>query len=122
MKIAMIIVRTLMGLMFLSASIPYFIMKFPAPAGQLKIYMDGITLVHIMPIVKVIELLCAICFVSGRFVTLAVVVLFPIIINIILLDSFLDPSHLPPILAILIADLFLAYYYRNNYKTLFAVK
>ena len=123
MKIAMIIVRSLMGLMFLFASISYFVMKNPpAPQGDVKTYMAGISLVHIMTIVKVLELLCGLCFITGRYVTLAAVVLFPIIINIVLFHAFLEPKELPVMIVLLLGNLFLAYYYRRNYITLFAAR
>ena len=70
MKIAAIIVRTLMGLLFLFASITYFF-KFitPPPAeGAMKVFGDGLEAsVYIMPTVKVIELICGLAFVTGRF-------------------------------------------------------
>jgi putative oxidoreductase len=123
MKIAYIIVRSLLGLMLLFASISYFFMKNPPmPVGDVKTYMMGISLVHIMTIVKVIELLCGIAFVTGRFNTLAAVMIFPILINIALFHAYLGPEELPLALVLIIADLFIAYYYRDNYKTLLAAK
>ena len=122
MKIAVIIVRVLMGLMFLFASVTFFLDLFPQPKleGDMKTYMDGINTVHIMSIVKTIELLCGIAFVSGRFVALAAVMIFPIIINIVLVHAYLVPADqlLIPIL-LLLATLFLFYAYRKNYAGLF---
>jgi len=121
----MIIVRTLLGAMFVFASLAYFF-KFggpqPAPTGNVKVYMDGISTVPILPIIKVLELLCGIALLVGRFVPLAVVILFPILINIILFHANLEPKQLPMIIGLLLADLFVAYYYRANYKGLFAAK
>jgi hypothetical protein len=125
MKIASIIVRILMGLMFAFASIAYFLKLFPVPevTGSVKIFNEGIAAsVYLMPTVKVFELLCAIAFLSGRFVPLATVVIFPIVINILLFHAFLESSGLPVASLLLIGNLFMAYYYRNNYKGLFAVK
>jgi hypothetical protein len=75
-----------------------------------------------MPTVKVFELLCAILFLSGRFVALATVVIFPIILNILLVHAFLDTSGLPVAILLLAGDLFLVYYHREKYKGLFAAK
>ena len=124
MKIAVIIVRTLLGALLLFASISYFfhLMKEPVPAADVKTYMMGITLVHAMTIVKVLELLCGIAFITGFYNTLAAVVIFPILINIALFHAYLGPKELPMAIVLIIADLFIAYYYRKNYQTLFAAK
>jgi putative oxidoreductase len=49
-------------------------------------------------------------------------VIFPILINIVLFHGVVLPSGIGPGLFLLLGDLFLAYYYRKNYATLFAVK
>ena len=125
MKIASIIVRILMGLMFAFASIAYFLKLFDTPeiTGNMKVFNDGLAAsVYLMPTVKTFELLCAIAFLSGRFVPLATVVIFPIILNILLVHSFLDTSGLPVAVLLLAGNLFLAYYHRENYKGLLATK
>ena len=125
MKIASIIVRILMGLMFAFASIAYFLKLFDTPeiTGNMKVFNDGLAAsVYLMPTVKTFELLCAIAFLSGRFVPLATVVIFPIILNILLVHTFLDISGLPVAVLLLAGNLFLAYYHRENYKGLLATK
>jgi putative oxidoreductase len=124
MKIAMIIVRTLMGLLLLFASVTFLfkLMPIPPAEGVAKTYNDGLAVVNAMFIVKVLELLCGLAFVTGRFVTLAAVVIFPIIINILMFTGAVMPGSLGPGLFLLLGDLFLAYYYRKNYVTLFAAK
>ncbi|EHQ30602.1 hypothetical protein [Mucilaginibacter paludis] len=125
MKIAFIIIRILMGLMFMFASVAYFFKLYPQPVlhGNIKIFMEGVTAsVYLMPLVKITELICAIAFLIGRYVSLAAVVIFPIIINILLVHIYLDPSGTPLAIALLLADLFIACYYRQNYATLFNAK
>ena len=114
-----------MGLLFLFASITFFFKLFPAPElkGSNKIFNEGMAAsVYLFPLVKVIELLCGIAFVIGRFVTLATVVIFPVILNILLYHAFLAPEGLPVAILLLLGDLFLVYYYRRNYETLFRAK
>lgn len=125
MKIASIIVRVLMGLMFAFASIAFFfkLIKEPEATGSVKIFNDGIMAsIYLMPTVKVFELLCTIAFLSGRFVPLATVVIFPIILNILLFHAFLQPSGLPIAIFLLIGNLFLAYYYRDRYRGILTAK
>ena len=121
MKIAAIIARILMGLMFLFASITYLFKLFTPPplTGAMKVFNDGLEAsVYLMPTVKVIELLCGLAFVSGKFVRLAVVVIFPILVNIVCINIFLTPEGLPIAIPLFLADLFLAYYYRDSYTAL----
>lgn len=125
MKIAIIIVRTLVGLLFLFASITYFLNLVPAPemTGKPKIFMEGLAASgYIMPVVKVFELLCGLAFVSGRFVALAIVVIFPIAVNILLVHAFLLPDGLPVAIPLFLGILFLAYAHRKNYEPLFAAR
>lgn len=121
MKTASVIVRTLMGLMFLFASITYlFKLITPPPmTGAMKVFSEGLEAsIYLMPTVKVIELLCGLAFVSGKFVRLAVVLIFPIIVNIVGVHLFLDHSGLPVAIPLALAELFLAYYYRESYKSI----
>jgi uncharacterized membrane protein YphA (DoxX/SURF4 family) len=125
MKIAALIVRILMGLMFAFASLAYFfkLMKEPELTGNVKIFMEGVAAtVYLMPTVKIFELLCAIAFLSERFVSLAAVVIFPIVLNILLFHAFLDQSGLPMSVLLLAGNLFLAYYHRKNYKAILSAK
>jgi len=125
MKIAAIIIRVLMGLLFLFASVVVLFNLFPKPEmhGDVKIFNDGLEVSrYLIPTVKIIELLCAIAFIVGRFVPLATVVIFPIIVNIFLYHAFLAPEALPIAAFVLLGDLFLAYYYRNHYQGLFVAK
>lgn len=125
MKIAVIIVRILMGLMFLFASIAYFFKLVPQPemTGAVKVFNDGMNAsVYLMPTVKIVELICGVSFIIGRFVPLATVLIFPIIINILLFHAFLAPQNLPLAILLLLGNLFLAYYYRKNYAGIFVSK
>ena len=125
MKIAVIIVRTLMGLLFLFASITYLFRLFPQPelTGNMKLFSAGLEASgYLLYLVKVVELLCGIAFVSGRFVTFATVLIAPIIVNIFCVHALLDPRGLPVAIFLVLGNLFLAYNYRKNYQTLFVAR
>lgn len=126
MKIATIIVRMLLGLMFLFASVTYFLQLMPPPPpmqGNTKIFMDGLNASgYIMDFVKAIELICAVAFISGRFVALANVVLFPIVVNIVMINLIHMPDGTPIAIAVLAAQLFLFYAYRQKYAAVVAMK
>jgi hypothetical protein len=121
MKIAMIIVRTLLGLLFLFASVAYFLALVPEPqlSGNMKTFSEGLGAAgYFMTLLKTTELLCAIALLTGRFVPLALVILAPIAINIFFVHTFLERSGLPVALFVIAAMAFLAFYYRESFKPL----
>jgi uncharacterized membrane protein YphA (DoxX/SURF4 family) len=129
MKIAVIIVRVLMGLIFLFASIVYVLVfyfkLFPIPemTGDVKRFNEGMfAAVYLMPLVKIVEFLCGVAFVTGRFVPLAVVLISPIIINIFMFHAFLQPEGLPLASFLVLGNCFLAYANRDRYKPLLSIK
>ncbi len=125
MKIAIIIVRVLLGLMFVFSSVVVLFKLFPQPEqhGDVKIFMEGINASHyLLPLIKIIELVCGIALISGFFVPLATVVIFPITVNILMFHAILAPEGLVMSIVLLLANLFLAYAYRNNYKPMLVVK
>lgn len=122
MKIAFIIVRSLLGLLFAWASLAYFLNLVeapPIPPGRLLTFNQGLEASgYILAIVKSVELACAIAFLSGYFVPLAAVVIFPVTVNIVMIHSLLAPETLPLALFVLAANLFIAWYCRANYRGL----
>lgn len=127
MKYAVIIVRTLIGLLFLFASVTYFLNVAPPPeglTGDTKTFMDGLAASkYIMPVAKVFELLCGLMFVSGRFVALAVILIFPIALNILFINALhLPTSGLAVAIPLFLGILFLAYSEREKYAPLFSSK
>lgn len=125
MKIAVIIVRVLMGLLFLFASISvlFNLIQPPELTGKTKTFMDGVNAsVYLMPLIKITELLCGIAFVSGFFVPLATVVIAPITLNILLYHIFVDTSGLPVAIFLVLANLFLAYANWDKFRPLLAAK
>jgi len=104
--------------MFLFASLAFFFKLMPMPelSGPVKTFMEGMQAsVYLLPFVKVVELLCGLAFVSGFFVPLAAVVIFPITLNILFYSAFLDPKGLPIGVLLLLGNLFLAFYHRKKY-------
>jgi putative oxidoreductase len=120
-KIATTVVRILLGLLFLFASITYFfgLITPPPMTGAIKTFNDGLDAsVYLMPVVKAVELLCGALFVAGRFVPLATVLIAPIIVNIVLVHAFMAPEGLPIALFAALANAFVAWQHRESYKPL----
>ncbi len=125
MKIAIIIVRILLGLLLVFASVAYFfdLVEPPEMEGDLLLFNRGIDAAgYLLPLVKTLELLCGLAFLSGFFVPLATVVIFPVAVNILGFHLFLDPAGLPVALFLVGGLLFLACACRRHYTLLFSPK
>jgi uncharacterized membrane protein YphA (DoxX/SURF4 family) len=122
MKIATIIIRTLLGLLFLYTSISYFLHLSPEPAssGDFKAFQLGLVAsTYLFPLAKGVELLCGLSFVTGKFTTLANLAIFPVTLNILLINYFLTPENLPVAIAVFVGNLFLIFAHWENYSGLF---
>ncbi len=125
MKILIIIIRTLIGLLLLFVSVGFFLKLMPEPVdtGNFKAFDVGVvSSEYMMPLAKGIELLCGLAFIFDCYVTLASILILPIILNILFLDYYLTPQALPISIFLFIGNFFLIYKHWNNYKRLFAVK
>lgn len=122
MKIATIIIRSLIGLLLLFASISYFLHLFPEPplAGNMKIFNDGLKASgYLVPLVKTIELICGLSFIIGKFNKLTFILLMPISVNIICTHLFLAPEGIPVAAFLFLGNIFLLYTKWDSYKGLF---
>jgi len=119
MKIAIIIVRVLLGLMYLFSSVVYFINYTPeAPklSADQTTFMAGVMAsVYLMPLIKVTELVSAILLLIGRTAPLGAIIIFPVTLNIFLYHAFLGPQQLPMVAVMLIFNLFLLFAYHKKY-------
>nr|WP_294937990.1 DoxX family protein [uncultured Flavobacterium sp.] len=83
----------------------------------MKTFNDGLTASkYLIPLVKIIELLAGLAFVSGKFIKLLNLVFLPVSVNIVLTHVFLAPEGLPVALFVFLANVFLIYRYWNSYK------
>jgi putative oxidoreductase len=122
MKIAMIIVRTLIGLLFIFSSLVYFLnlVEPPELTGPMKTFNEGLAASgYFFTLLKATELVCGILLVVGRFVPLALVILAPIVVNILMVHVFLERTGLPIAIVLVLALIFLGWYYRENFRGLF---
>ncbi|OOG78756.1 DoxX family protein [Flavobacterium sp. A45] len=124
MRIATIIIRSLIGLLLLFASISYFLHLFPEPplAGNMKIFNDGLKASgYLIPLVKTIELICGLSFIIGKFNRITFILLMPISVNIICTHIFLAPEGIPVAAFLFLGNIFLLYTKWDSYKGLFTV-
>jgi putative oxidoreductase len=120
MKIAIIIIRVLLGAMYLFASVTYFLhimQKAPEMTAAQTTFMTGVMAsVYLFPLIKITELLCGAMLLIGRTAPLAAIIIFPITLNIFLYTAFLaQPKYLPMSAVMLLFNLILLYAYRAKY-------
>jgi putative oxidoreductase len=123
MKIAIIVIRVLLGGMYLFASIPYFLKimpaEMPAMTADQTTFMAGITAsVYLMPLIKATELVSGILLLIGRTAPLGALIVFPVTLNIFLYHAFLGPKELPMVAVMLIFNVLLFFAYRQKYLPL----
>ena len=122
MKITSIIIRVLLGALLLFASLSFFFHLVPEleATGNMKIFNEGLMASgYLMTLVKIVELLCGLSFVTGKFMKLSAILFMPISINILLVHIFMMPEGIPVALFVFLGNLFLLYKNWDSYKKLF---
>ncbi len=122
MRLAIIIVRILLGGMMVFAAVAYFLElgEQPKPTGDMATVMGGFMAAkYLFPLVKITELLCGICLITGKFMKVALLALLPVTVNILLLHIAIAPADTPMAAALFAANIFLIYAHWGSYKHLF---
>jgi hypothetical protein len=107
--------RLFLGLVFTVFGLNFFLHFLPAVATTPRAASFAGALFassYFFPLLKTTEVLAGLFLLGNRFVPLALAVLAPIVINIVGLHLFLAPSGLPLALAVLAAEVYLAWTYR----------
>ena len=120
-----IAIRILLGLIFLMASVTFFLKLAPEPTDlpeALKTFNAGLMASgYFMTLLKATELVCGLALVSGFFVPLALVVLAPISLNIFFVHAFMYPGGLPLAVVVGVFMIYLSFFskYSGPIKALF---
>jgi putative oxidoreductase len=127
MKIAVLIARILLGLIFLVFGLNFFFpfikMQAPVLSPQATAFQVGLYGSHyFFQYMKVIEVVSGLFLLINRFTALFVIILLPICLNIFLFHAMLAPAGIPVGAAVIVLDLFLCYAYRKYYSSLFTTK
>lgn len=68
----------------------------PEPSPEMATIMGGFFAMHyLLPLVKTLQVVSALLLLSGKRINLAIVLLGPVIVNILGIHLFVDPSGLP---------------------------
>ncbi|HEU6447989.1 MAG TPA: hypothetical protein VFV23_06090 [Verrucomicrobiae bacterium] len=121
MKIATIIARLLLGLIFtvfgLNAFL-HFIPMPPPPAGLASDYFQALFMSHYFYVVAVVQIVGGLILLGGRFTALALTLLGPVIVNILCFHIFLNHQGWQLAAAVSVLALFLLWRYRGNFAGL----
>jgi putative oxidoreductase len=124
MKIAVLIARILLGLIFVFFGLNGFLNFLhapmpPGPAGQYMALMGGTFYMNFIFLVQVVG---GVLLLSGQFIPLALVLLGPVIVNILLFHITMQPAGLPPGLLATILWFIVFFGVRRAFAGIFAQK
>ena len=119
MKIATIIVRSLLGLMFIVFGLNiFFNFMPPPPEGPARNFIMALAVSHYFYVVGALEAVGGALLLAGRLVPLGLTLLGPVIVNILCVHVFLEPSGLPMAIVVSALALFLLWCYREHFACL----
>lgn len=107
--------RLFLGLVFTTFGLNFFLHFLPTPAPDARaaafagaLFSSG----YLFPLLKATEVVAGLLLLANRFVPLSLAVLAPIVVNVVGFHLFLAPAGLPLVVAVLVAELYLAWTYR----------
>ena len=121
MKIATIIVRVLLGLMFVVFGSNIFLHFIPVPPQKPSLATDfskALMESHYIYAVGFLQVAGGLLLLIGRYVPLGLTLLGPVILNILLLHIFLEPTVLTMAIVVSVLALFLLWRHRTNFAGL----
>ncbi len=124
MKIAVLVARILLGLIFLFFGLNGFFNFLhapmpPGPAGQFMTLLGPTFYMHFVFLVQIVG---GLLLLSGQFIPLALILLGPVIVNILLFHITLAPAGLPPGLLATVLWFIIFYGVRRAFAGVFAQK
>src|SRR5205809_5309552 len=121
MKVATIIFRVLLGLMFVVFVLNIFLQFLPMPPLPATLAGDfskALMQSHYIYVVGLLQVIGGLLLLFGLYVPLGLTLLGPVIVNILLFHIFLDRSGLPLAIIVAVLALFLLWRYRTNFAGL----
>ena len=118
MKIATIVARILLGLIFVvfgSNAFLHFLPMPPLPKGVAGEYLHAFFASGYVYVIGGFQVIGGLLLSIGRFVPLGLTILAAIIINIWCFHLLMAPEGLPPAIVVTILELFLVWRYRNAF-------
>ena len=121
MKIATIIARSLLGLIFVvfgSNMFLHFIPMPPPPEGPARDFMTALYLSHYLYVVGALQVVGGVLLFTGRWTPLGLTLVGPVIVNILCFHLLMAPAGLPMAIVVSLLALFLLWRYREHFAGL----
>jgi len=121
MKIATIITRSLLGLIFVvfgSNMFFHFIPMPPPPEGPARDFMTALFVSHYLYVIGALQVAGGVLLLIGRKVPLGLTLLGPVIVNILCFHVLMAPAGLPMAIVVSLLALFLLWRYREHFAGL----
>jgi hypothetical protein len=93
----------------------HFLPQPPAPAAAMSFGGALMATGYMFPLIKGTEVIAGLLLLGNRYVTLALALLAPVLVNILAFHAFLAPAGLAIPIVLLAAELYLAWSYRDAY-------
>jgi len=122
MKKATTIVSILLGLVLIAFGLNKFLNFMPVlelSAPGLEFMGAFVKIGYGMTLVAIVEIITGILIATNKYRALALVILFPIMLNALLFHLFLDPENILAAVVVVIMNIFLMYSVREKYAALF---
>lgn len=122
MKIATLIARLLLGLIFLVFGLNGFLNFLdmgPMPTGLAGQFIGALAQSHYFKFVAAVQVIGGALLLVNRFVPLALVILGPVIVNIISYHVFLNPTGIAVAIVVVILWLIVFYGHRQHFSGIF---
>ena len=115
MKTALIIARSLLGLIFVvfgSNMFLHFIPMPPPPEGPARDFMTALFVSHYLYVVGALQVVGGLLLFTGRWTPLGLTLVGPVIVNIVCFHALMAPAGLPMAIVVSALALFLLWRYR----------
>jgi putative oxidoreductase len=123
MKIAALVSRILLGLIFIVFGLNgflYFLPMGPMPSGLAGQFIGALVQSHVQLVVAGFQVVGGALLLVNRYVPLALVILGPVIVNIFLFHAFMAPSGLPLAIVVIILWVIVFVRHRQYFSGIFA--
>lgn len=118
-KYAVTAARILFGINFLINGLNPFVgfYELPAPTPEAGALAGALAASgYLFTVVKIVEIMVGVLLLANRFVPLALIVIFPISLNIFMFDTILEPAAAPIGIFVILLNVYLCFAYVEYYK------
>ncbi len=125
MKIAALIARVLLGLVFMvfgANGLHPFLPMPPPPGGVAGQYIMALMQSHLFVVPAVVQFIGGLLLLVNRYVPLGLTILGPVIVNILCFHIFMERSGLPLAFVVAVLWFVLFYYYRRSFAGIFEAR